>query len=144
MEKLIAVVTGGTRGIGLGIAASLLKRGASVALTYHRDQIAATKAAEYLGAYLKKDRQVIALKCDNADPDAVGENYRRLSETLGKVNVLVNNAGIMSQRSFEALRVSDWNAEQLETLVRPCSTKKLLIYELDTQLCTRLPWTFMI
>jgi 3-oxoacyl-[acyl-carrier protein] reductase len=48
MDKLIAVVTGGTRGIGLAIAATLVKRGASAAITYNRNEHAAEKARQQL------------------------------------------------------------------------------------------------
>lgn len=108
MKKLIAVVTGGTRGIGLGIAASLVKRGASLAITFKNDETAAAGAKEKLEADLQKGQKIILLQGDNADPQKTGEQYRTIKEKLGPVNVLVNNAGIMTRKSFEETSLADW------------------------------------
>jgi len=56
MDKLIAVVTGGTRGIGLAIAESLVKRGASLAITYKGDEKAAVKARRHLESILGEEQ----------------------------------------------------------------------------------------
>ena len=109
MEKLIAVVTGGTRGIGLAIAESLLKRDASLAITYKGDEKAAVKARRHLESILKEEQRILTLKGDAGDPDMVAEHYRTVRDNLGPVNVLVNNAGIMPARSFDEISVQDWD-----------------------------------
>jgi len=114
MKNLIAVVTGGTRGIGLGIAESLARRGASVAITFRQDQDAAQKAQKKIEACLQKDRKMLLLQGDAAAPEAVAEQYRSITASLGPVNVLVNNAGIMTRRSFEEITEGDWQ-ETLQT-----------------------------
>ena len=110
MKDLVAVVTGGTRGIGLGIAESLARRGASVAITFRQDQGAAEKAKIKIKACLKKDRKIMLLQGDTADAGVVAEQYQSITESLGPVNVLVNNAGIMTRRSFEEITEADWQA----------------------------------
>jgi len=109
MQKLIAVVTGGTRGIGLGIVGSLLKRGACVAVTYRTDEKAAQKARAHLDAFIKAPQQIMLLKGDGGDPAVVSQHARQISETLGPVNVLVNNAGIMPQKSFDTITFKEWD-----------------------------------
>ena len=109
MEQMIAVVSGGTRGIGLGIAESLLKRGASVAITYKDNDVAAKSARGRLENLLGKTQNILLLKGDAGDPDVVAEQHEEVRGKLGTVNVLVNNAGIMSKRSFEENSISDWD-----------------------------------
>ncbi|MEW6673796.1 MAG: SDR family NAD(P)-dependent oxidoreductase [Thermodesulfobacteriota bacterium] len=109
MGKLIAVVTGGTRGIGLGIVEALLKRGASVAVTYRNDEKAAQKARQQLDGFMKLPQQLLFLKGDGGDPAVVTQHARQVYETLGPVNVLVNNAGIMPQKSFDAISFKEWD-----------------------------------
>ena len=109
MDKLIAVVTGGTRGIGLAIAESLVKRDASVAITYKGDEKAAAKARRHLERGLKEEQSVLTLRGDAGDPDVVADHYRTVHSKLGPVNVLTNNAGIMPARSFDEISVQDWD-----------------------------------
>jgi 3-oxoacyl-[acyl-carrier protein] reductase len=109
MEQMVAVVTGGTRGIGLGIAKTLVKQGASVAVTYKEDDAAARKAKEQMENLLDENREVLLLKGDAGDAEAVKEHHREIHDKLGSVNVLVNNAGIMFKKSFEELSISDWD-----------------------------------
>ena len=108
MEKLIAVVTGGTRGIGLGIAAALLKRGASVAVTYRSNEQSAQKARQQLEGLVTAPQRILLLKGDGGDPTVVENHHRQVAEALGPVNVLVNNAGIMPQKAFDTLTGREW------------------------------------
>ena len=109
MDNLIAVVTGGTRGIGLAIAESLVKRKASLAITYKGDENAALKARRHLEGLLLQGQRILTLKGDAGDPDVVDEHFRTVREDLGPVNVLVNNAGIMPAKSFDAITIQDWD-----------------------------------
>jgi 3-oxoacyl-[acyl-carrier protein] reductase len=108
MERLIAVVTGGTKGIGLGIARALVRRGASVAVTYRGDEGAAHEARKFLEQDAPSGR-VLVLQGDVGDPLVVSDHYRTVREELGPVTVLVNNAGIMPRRTFEEISVEDWD-----------------------------------
>ena len=109
MDKLIAVVTGGTRGIGLAIAESLVKRNASLAITYKGEDKDAVKARRHLESFLEEKQTILTLKGDAGDPDVVADHYRTVRSKLGPVNVLVNNAGIMPARSFDEISVQDWD-----------------------------------
>jgi 3-oxoacyl-[acyl-carrier protein] reductase len=109
MENLVAVVTGGTRGIGLRIAESLVRRGAWVAVTYCNNDSAAEEARRKLGSHLRKDQQIHFVKGDSGNPDIVTEHYLAIRQELGPISVLINNAGIMPTRSFDEITIEDWN-----------------------------------
>lgn len=105
----MAVVTGGTKGIGLGIAEALARRGFSVALTYLRDETSALKAVERLQLLLRSGKKVFLLQGDVGDAELVQSHYKKVRGELGKVSVLVNNAGLMDPRAFGQIGVEEWN-----------------------------------
>jgi len=111
VNDLVAVVTGGTRGIGLGIALSLVKRGASVAITYFGNDESANSAEKELNEAIgiKTSKNILVVKGDVGDADSVKRNYLSIRQVLGPVNVLVNNAGIMSPKPFDEIEVKDWD-----------------------------------
>jgi len=109
MDRLVAVVTGGTRGIGLAIAESLVKRGAALAVTYWSDDPGAESAKAHLEASGNDGDPILVLKGDAGDSTVVKDHYRTIRETLGPINVLVNNAGIMPAKSFDDITVDVWN-----------------------------------
>jgi 3-oxoacyl-[acyl-carrier protein] reductase len=109
MNKLIAVVTGGTRGIGLAIAERLVQRGFSLAITYRGDKKSAEKAQQQLDNLKREDQRILTLSGDAGDADVVAEHHRTVRKELGPVCVMVNNAGIMPAKTFEEISVQDWN-----------------------------------
>ncbi|MCF8105139.1 MAG: SDR family oxidoreductase [Desulfohalobiaceae bacterium] len=109
MDRLIAVVSGGTRGIGLGVAEALLKRGAAVAVTYNRDARAAKQAKELLLQSAGHEADILVLQGDVAYEQVVADQHEAVRKTFGSVNVLVNNAGIMPPRSLEDLSRETWD-----------------------------------
>ena len=108
-KEMIAVVTGGTRGIGFGIAECLLKRGYSVAITYRQNETAAQKARQRLTSLRGSDERMLLLKGDAGDPAVVAEHYRQLRDNLGPVEVLVNNAGIMPKKPIDEISAEEWD-----------------------------------
>ena len=109
MNKSVAVVTGGTRGIGLGVAERLVQRGFSLAITYISDEKSAERAQQHLARLKKEDQRILTLRGDAGDAEIAAEHHRTIAKELGPVSVLVNNAGMMPVRTFEEISVKDWD-----------------------------------
>ena len=90
LEGKVALVTGGSRGIGAACARALAARGASVALTYSASAEAASKIASELGS---GSRRAIAISADASDAKAMGSLIGRVVDEFGRLDILVNNAG---------------------------------------------------
>lgn len=107
----VAIVTGGTRGIGLAVVKKFLENGARVALLGSR-QKTVDQALQSLQAY---DGQVMGLWPDLCDPQAVEEAFGQVHQTWGRLDILVNNAGISARDRFydyppeEFRRIMDLN-----------------------------------
>jgi len=100
----VAVVTGGSRGIGAAIAKRLAADGASVAITYAKDASAASavvKAIELDGG------KAIAIRADAADVEAVKAAIEKTVATFGQLDVLVNNAGTAIPKTFETTTLEE-------------------------------------
>lgn len=91
-----AIVTGGTRGIGLAIVRKYLENGANVALAGSRKE-SVDKALQQLSGY---EGRVIGIWPDLCDPEAVAKAFAEVKERFGKVDILANNAGISSKTSL--------------------------------------------
>jgi 3-oxoacyl-[acyl-carrier protein] reductase len=94
----VALVTGGSRGIGAAIAVRLAREGADVALTYRE---AEDRAAKVVSEIEGLGRRGLALRADSADPLAVRAAVDRTAADLGRLDVLVNNAGVSPYGPFE-------------------------------------------
>src|SRR5260370_13926576 len=98
LEGKVALVTGGSRGIGAAIAKRLAADGAHVAITYAKDASAASavvKAIEQGGG------KAVAIQADAADAEAVRAAVEKTVATFGQLDVLVNNAGTAIPKPFE-------------------------------------------
>lgn len=91
LNNKVALVTGGSRGIGAAIVKRLASEGASVAFTY----ISSPDKAKELVANIEKDGgRAIAIKADSADPVAIASAVDETVKSWGQLDILVNNAGV--------------------------------------------------
>ena len=105
MER-VALVTGSSRGIGRAIAEDLAREGWSVCVNYIQHQQAAEDAVR---AIRDAGGRAIAVQADVADGGAVTEMVRRTERELGRVSLLVNNAGIAGQAQFQDISDEMWD-----------------------------------
>jgi len=103
----VAIVTGGTRGIGLAIARRLTADGYDVVLTYRGDDEAAAAAR----AELKDSgRRVEVIAADVTTADGAGASVEAAVQGMGRLDLLVNNAGITRDTLLMRMDESDWDA----------------------------------
>jgi NAD(P)-dependent dehydrogenase (short-subunit alcohol dehydrogenase family) len=100
----VALVTGGSRGIGAAIAQRLASDGADVAITYEKSE---DRAKEVVANIEATGRRAVAVRADSADAADVVAAVERTASELGGLDILVNNAGIFPSGPFEDVTVED-------------------------------------
>ena len=103
----VALITGGSRGIGLATARSLLVQGASVAITGTRDSTV-TAARKELTAAAPADR-VLAIRADVRNYAEIESALEQVTSTLGGLDILVNNAGVGVFKPVADMSVDEWH-----------------------------------
>src|SRR4249920_2856447 len=98
LEGKIALITGGSRGIGAAIAKRLASDGANVAITYSKG---ADAAAAVVKEIERDGGKAIAIQADAIDAEAARAAVEKTVATFGKLDVLVNNAGTVIPKTFE-------------------------------------------
>ena len=107
-----ALVTGGGRGIGLGIAKSLAVEGCDLAICGVRDEPA---VADALGELRRSGAEVLYCRADVSDPEARSAMFDDIRDRFGRLNILVNNAGVAPKVRADIL---DATEESFERLIR--------------------------
>jgi 3-oxoacyl-[acyl-carrier protein] reductase len=101
-----ALVTGGSRGIGKGIALALATQGADVVVNYRSNAEEAQKVVEQIK---KMGRQAFFVQADVSRKDQVAKMFAQVKEKWSKLDILVNNAGILKFAAFEKLTEEQWD-----------------------------------
>ena len=103
-QNQIAIVTGGTRGIGRGIAEAFLKEGATVIATYAGNDLAAKKFKDEMNS-----DKLIVKKCDVRDENAIIAFFAEIEAAYPKIEILINNSGIRKDNLTATMTLADWN-----------------------------------
>ncbi len=107
LQNKIALVTGGTRGIGKAIVFSLYEAGADIAFTYRSSK----ESADTIVADLhSKGRRAVAYQSDAADFNQAGEIVQKVVQQFGRIDILVNNAGITKDGLLMRMSEQDWDS----------------------------------
>lgn len=101
-----ALVTGGSRGIGRGIALALATQGADVAVNYRSNKEEAEKVVSEIK---KKGRDSFVVQADVSSVEDVIRMFGEIEKRWGKLNILVNNAGVAHFSSFEEMTEEEWD-----------------------------------
>lgn len=109
--RKVAIVTGASRGIGAATAARLAKDGYDICVNYNSNQEAAEDVAETVRSY---NVNAITVQADISVEDDVTRMFKTVDEYLGRVTVLVNNAGILFQQS----KLIDLTPERIDQVLR--------------------------
>lgn len=104
--RRVALVTGGSRGIGRATCLALARQGAAVAIHYYSQPQA---AADVAGQIIRDGGEAITLQADLSDPAAPDRLVQAAAAQLGAVDILVNNAGIMTRSPLDTMTDAVWD-----------------------------------
>ena len=105
----LILITGGSRGVGAATARLAAAQGYDVAISYVANESAALEVVADIEALGRKG---IAVRADSADPEQVAELFSALDRSFGRIDVLVNNAGVLAKQS----RMEDLRFERMQRI----------------------------
>jgi len=108
LEGKVAIITGSSRGIGRVVAEQLADLGAKVVINYSSNR---QKADEVVAGILKKGRKAVALHADLSKLSDVKELFTKTIEAFGKVDILINNAGLMITKPLSDVTEDDFDKQ---------------------------------
>jgi len=106
MGNKVALVTGGSRGIGKEIAIGLSKLGINVAITYSSNEI---KANEVVDELIENGVKALAIQGNSSVEEDVNTIVKKVEEELGTIDILVNNAGVTKDNLLIRMKSEDWD-----------------------------------
>ena len=93
--------------MGRAVARALARQGAHVAITYHAS---AEQAGQAVAEIKALDVEALAVQCDQSEPARVAAVFDAIKETWGRLDILINSAAIMQQKTFLDITPEDWDA----------------------------------
>lgn len=104
-KNKVAFVTGGSRGMGAAISRRLAEKGANVVLTYNSSE---SEAYEVLSFIESTGQRGLAIQADNANPEEVKSAVEKTVAEFGRIDILINNAGIFDAKPIEEFTLNDF------------------------------------
>ena len=117
----VVLVTGSSRGIGRSIAIAFAKEGANVVINYKTSEIDAEVAYEIISSY---GNQCMSIKADVSNENNVKSMIDMIINKFGRINILVNNAGIAIDSDFDDKTTSNWKKTMDTNVIGPFLTSK--------------------
>ena len=111
MDGRVAVITGASTGLGLAMAKEFAASGASVALLARKAAVLASAKAEVGKAAGKANTKIEAYSCDVSKAAPIAETWKKVEADFGKVDIVVNNAGISHAKPFDTVTDEDWQGD---------------------------------
>jgi 3-oxoacyl-[acyl-carrier protein] reductase len=111
MDGRVAVITGSSTGLGLAMAKEFAASGASVALLARKADALAAAKAEVAKAAGKTNAKIEAYSCDVSKARPIAETWKKVTGDFGKVDIVVNNAGISHAKAFDTVTDEDWQGD---------------------------------
>src|SRR5882757_6107362 len=122
MDGRVAAITVASTGLGLAMAKEFASSGGSVALIARKPDVLATAKAE-VTKVLGKGAKVEAYSCDVSKAQPIADTFAKIVGDLGKVDIVVNNAGISHAKAFDTVTDEDWQGDldlKLFAAIRLC------------------------
>ncbi|KQL36495.1 3-oxoacyl-ACP synthase [Bacillus sp. FJAT-25509] len=127
----VAIVTGGAKGIGKGIAFALAEKGAKVVINYNNSEAHSKAVVDEL---FENGYEALAVQANVAELDQAKALIDRTVEHFGRLDIIVNNAGITRDRSFKKLSAEDWHEVidvNLSSVYNTCNSALPYLLESD-------------
>jgi 3-oxoacyl-[acyl-carrier protein] reductase len=105
LKGKVALITGGSRGIGRGIALKLAQAGADVIINYLEREDAAHEVAEWIRGL---GRRAMTIKCDVCNEEQIRKMFSEIAANFGRIHVLVNNVGPFMIRHTQEMTTAEW------------------------------------
>lgn len=129
LQTKVALITGGTKGIGYGVAEAMMQEGMNVAIT-SRSKEAAEDAAKQLNSEVKNGGEAIGLEADVRDFESQSKAVTEVVKRFGKIDVVIANAGLGHFASIEDLTLEQWQETIDTNLSGPFFTLKATLDQL--------------
>lgn len=129
LKTKVALITGGTKGIGYGIAEALMKEGINVAIT-GRNLATAEKAANELMSNNDEEAKAIGLDADVRSYESQEKAVKKTIDKFGRIDIVIANAGLGHFASVEKISIEDWKETIDTNLSGPFFTLKVSLDQL--------------
>jgi NAD(P)-dependent dehydrogenase (short-subunit alcohol dehydrogenase family) len=111
MDGRVAVITGASMGLGLAMAREFAAAGGSVAMLARKADVLASAKAAVQKAAGKTNGKIEAYSCDVSKAQPIADAWKKVQADFGKVDIVVNNAGISHAKAFDTVSDEDWQGD---------------------------------